>query len=83
MCAKVPDVELPDCIRLYGRQWSKSVAAAAVLLSNARFPVIVTGEGVIFSEGVEASKKLAEKLSAPVCCNYQHNDALPGRHPWS
>ena len=58
--------------------------AAAVLLSDARFPVIVTGEGVILLEGrLEASKKLAEELSAPVCCNYLHNDVLPGRHPWS
>merc|ERR1711988_1795057 len=23
---------------------------------------------------------LAERLSAPVCCNYQHNDAFPGSH---
>ena len=25
--------------------------------------------------------KLAEALDAPVCCNYQHNDAFPGSHP--
>ena len=30
---------------------------------------------------IEASKDLAERLSAPVCCNYQHNDAFPGSHP--
>ena len=29
----------------------------------------------------DASAALAEKLSAPVCCNYQHNDAFPGSHP--
>merc|ERR1712226_1276451 len=28
-----------------------------------------------------ASRRLAERLSAPVCCNYQHNDAFPGSHP--
>merc|ERR1712107_960034 len=40
------------------------------------------GAGVILSEGgIEASKRLAERLSAPVCCNYQHNDAFPGSHP--
>merc|ERR1712072_739949 len=54
---------------------------AADLLSNAKFPVILNGAGVILSEGgIEASKKLAERLSAPVCCNYQHNDAFPGSH---
>ena len=26
---------------------------------------------------------LAERLSAPVACNYQHNDAFPGSHPLS
>jgi sulfoacetaldehyde acetyltransferase len=24
---------------------------------------------------------LAERLDAPVCCGYQHNDAFPGSHP--
>merc|ERR1712151_1175413 len=60
----------------------KSVSAAAELLSTAKFPVILNGAGVILSEGgIEASKRLAERLSAPVCCNYQHNDAFPGSHP--
>merc|ERR1712048_845288 len=59
----------------------KSVSAAAELLSTAKFPVILNGAGVILSEGgIEASKALAEKLGAPVCCNYQHNDAFPGSH---
>jgi sulfoacetaldehyde acetyltransferase len=30
---------------------------------------------------IDASKDLAERLSAPVCCGYQHNDAFPGSHP--
>ena len=30
-------------------------------------------------EAEEQSVKLAERLGAPVCCNYQHNDAFPGR----
>merc|ERR1712050_209030 len=60
----------------------KSVKAAADLLSKAKFPVILNGAGVILSEGgIEASRKLAEQLTAPVCCNYQHNDAFPGNHP--
>merc|ERR1711966_425675 len=58
-----------------------SVSAAADLLSKAKFPVILNGAGVILSDGgIEASRKLAETLSAPVCCNYQHNDAFPGSH---
>eukprot|EP00928_Gymnodinium_smaydae_P094248 TRINITY_DN7885_c0_g4_i1.p1 TRINITY_DN7885_c0_g4~~TRINITY_DN7885_c0_g4_i1.p1 ORF type:complete len:643 (-),score=142.57 TRINITY_DN7885_c0_g4_i1:318-2246(-) len=80
---KVVEIELPqgvDLERSPGGQ--KSVAAAAELISKAKFPVILNGAGVILSEGgIEASRKLAEKLSAPVCCNYQHNDAFPGDHP--
>merc|ERR1719183_1382557 len=58
----------------------KSVAEAAELLSKAKFPVILNGAGVILADGIEASRNLAERLSAPVCCNYQHNDAFPGSH---
>ena len=32
---------------------------------------------------MDASAALAERLDAPVCCNYQHNDAFPGSHPLS
>merc|ERR1712110_1269195 len=45
-----------------------------------KFPVILNGAGVILADGVDASKQLAERLSAPVTCNYQHNDAFPGSH---
>lgn len=83
MWTKVVDVEIPPGVTLErspGGQ--KSVAAAADLLSKARFPVILNGAGVILAEGgIEASRLLAERLSAPVCCNYQHNDAFPGSHP--
>jgi len=34
-------------------------------------------------DAIPASAALAEKLSAPVCCGYQHNDAFPGNHPMS
>merc|ERR1719343_446887 len=80
---KVVEIPLPNRVvleRSSGGQ--KSLAAAAELLSKAKFPVILNGAGTILSKGgVEASKKLAERLSAPVCCNYQHNDAFPGSHP--
>jgi len=79
---QVIDVELPQIVR-FERQAGgrKAIAEAAKLLSEARFPVILNGAGVVLGGGIEASKALAEKLSAPVCCNYQHNDAFPGSHP--
>merc|ERR1712048_1512061 len=55
--------------------------AAADLLSDAKFPVILNGAGVILADGIDASRTLAERLAAPVACNYQHNDAFPGSHP--
>merc|ERR1712190_7474 len=83
MWTKVVEIDLPSGVNLERSPGGpKSVAAAAELLSTAKFPVILNGAGVILSEGgIEASKRLAERLSAPVCCNYQHNDAFPGSHP--
>ena len=60
---------------------AEAIADAAKLLSGAKFPVILNGAGVVLSGAIDASKALAEKLDAPVCCNYQHNDAFPGSHP--
>jgi sulfoacetaldehyde acetyltransferase len=51
------------------------------LLSDAKFPVLLNGAGVVIGGAIDASMKLAERLDAPVCCGYQHNDAFPGSHP--
>ena len=60
----------------------RGVAEAARLLGAARSPVILNGAGAILSEGgIAASMALAERLDAPVCVGYQHNDAFPGSHP--
>ncbi|MEM7744505.1 MAG: sulfoacetaldehyde acetyltransferase [Pseudomonadota bacterium] len=80
---QVIDVEIPDPIEFeLSPGGQNSVTAAAALLSEARFPVILNGAGVVLSEGgINASKALAERLDAPVCVGYQHNDAFPGSHP--
>lgn len=80
---QVVDIEIPEPI-LFERSsgGENSVAAAAALLSEARNPVILNGAGVVLSEGgIAASMALAERLEAPVCVGYQHNDAFPGGHP--
>lgn len=80
---KVIEVEIPQR-REFERSSGgvNSVAKAADILSQAKFPIILNGAGVILSKGgIEASRRLAEKLGAPVACNYQHNDAFPGSHP--
>jgi len=80
---QVVDIEIPDPISFeVSPGGENSVASAAALLSEAKFPVILNGAGVVLSDGgIAASKALAEKLDAPVCVGYQHNDAFPGSHP--
>ena len=79
---QVIDIELPQVVRLERPAGgAKAVAEAAKLLSEAKFPVILNGAGVILSGAIPASAALAERLDAPVCCGYQHNDAFPGSHP--
>lgn len=81
---KVIELPLPSIVNIErSAGGTASVKAAADLLASAKFPVILNGAGVKLSDGIEASKLLAERLSAPVCCNYQHNDAFPGSHPLS
>ena len=81
---QVIDIELPQIVRIdHPPGDPAAIEEAAAILSEARFPVILNGAGVVLSGAVPASVALAERLSAPVCCNYQHNDAFPGRHPLS
>ena len=81
---KVIDIDLPQIVRLeLPRGGVDAIAQAAKLLSEAKFPVILNGAGVVIGGAIEASAALAEKLDAPVCCNYQHNDAFPGSHELS
>ena len=80
---QVVDIEIPSAIEFeVSPGGENSVAKAAELISNAKNPVILNGAGVVLSEGgIDASMKLAERLDAPVCVGYQHNDAFPGSHP--
>ncbi len=79
---QVIDIDLPEIVSFERPNGgSDAIAHAAALLDSATFPVILNGAGVILADGIEASKKLAERLDAPVCVGYQHNDAFPGSHP--
>ena len=79
---QVIDIDLPEIVSFERPNGgSDAIAQAAVLLDSAAFPVILNGAGVILADGIESSKKLAERLDAPVCVGYQHNDAFPGSHP--
>ena len=79
---QVVDIELPPIIKFERPSGGlEAIKQAADLLSNAKFPVILSGAGVILADAIDDCKNLAEKLSAPVACGYQHNDSFPGKHP--
>jgi len=79
---QVIDIDLPEIIEFERPSGGDgAMDEAAKLLSEARFPVILNGAGVVIGGAIEASKALAERLDAPVCVGYQHNDAFPGSHP--
>jgi len=79
---QVIDIELPTIIRMERNSGgTQAVKSAAELLSSAKFPVILSGAGVILADAIDDCKALAEKLDSPVACGYQHNDSFPGSHP--
>jgi len=79
---QVIDIDLPEPVSFERPAGGASaIAEAAALLSGARFPVILNGAGVVIGGAIPASMALAERLDAPVCVGYQHNDAFPGGHP--
>lgn len=78
---QVIDVDLPSIVRFERPAGGpQAITEAAKLLSEAKFPVILNGAGVVIGGAIGESMALAERLDAPVCCGYQHNDAFPGSH---
>ena len=76
------EVEIPQPNRLdRGPGGEKSLDEAAELLANAKFPVIISGGGVVMADGVDECKAFAERLGAPVVNSYLHNDSFPASHP--
>ncbi len=79
---QVIDIELPAIVEFERPTGGEdAIDAAAKMLSEAEFPVLLNGAGVVIGGAITESMKLAERLDAPVCCGYQHNDAFPGSHP--
>jgi len=79
---QVIDIELPAIVEFERPTGGDdAIEAAAKMLSEAEFPVMLNGAGVVIGGAIKESMKLAERLDAPVCCGYQHNDAFPGSHP--
>jgi sulfoacetaldehyde acetyltransferase len=62
---------------------ANSLDKAAKMLAEAKFPVILSGGGVVMADGIDEVKALAEYLTAPVVNSYLHNDSFPASHPLS
>lgn len=76
------DVEIPQPSHLdRGPGGEKTLNEAAELLSQAEFPVIVSGGGVVNADAVDDCRMLAERLGSPVVNSYLHNDSFPASHP--
>ncbi|UUM32111.1 sulfoacetaldehyde acetyltransferase [Vibrio japonicus] len=74
--------EIPQPARLdRGPGGEKSLNEAADLIAEAKFPVIISGGGVVMADAVEECAALAERLGAPVVNSYLHNDSFPASHP--
>ncbi len=79
---QVIDIELPQMVDIeLPSGGATAITKAAELLSNAKFPVILSGAGVVIGNAISDCQALAERLDAPVCSGYQHNDSFPGSHP--
>jgi sulfoacetaldehyde acetyltransferase len=77
----VIDIQLPQIVEFERPAGGdKAIGEAARLLSEAKFPAILSGAGVVLAGAIPDTVALAERLDAPVCSNYQHNDSFPGSH---
>ncbi|MCY3850273.1 MAG: sulfoacetaldehyde acetyltransferase [Acidimicrobiaceae bacterium] len=76
------DVDIPTPMRLdRGPGGERTLNEAADLLAGARFPVMISGGGVVMADGMAEAVALAERLGCPVVNSYLHNDSFPAGHP--
>lgn len=73
--------EIPQPRRLdRGPGGEQSLNEAVELIAQAKFPVIISGGGVVQADAIAECKALAERLGAPVVNSYLHNDSFPASH---
>ncbi len=76
------DVEISEPMRVdRGPGGNKSLDQAVELLANAKFPVLLSGGGVVQGDAMAETIALAERLGCPVANTYLHNDSFPASHP--
>jgi sulfoacetaldehyde acetyltransferase len=76
------DCEIPKPIRIErAAGGEESLKAAAELLANAEFPVMISGGGVVIGDAFNEAIAISEQLGLPVVNSYLHNDSFPASHP--
>ncbi len=75
------DVDIAEPQRLdRGPGGERTLNEAAELIAQARFPVIISGGGVVMADAMDDCVTFAERLGAPVVNSYLHNDSFPASH---
>jgi acetolactate synthase I/II/III large subunit len=62
---------------------ARDIEEAAKILLQAKSPVIIAGQGVLYAEATDELTKLAELLQAPVTTPLEGKSAFPEDHPLS
>jgi len=62
---------------------ARDIEEAAKILLQAKSPVIIAGQGVLYAEATDELTKLAELLQAPVTTPLEGKSAFPEEHPLS
>ena len=77
------ECEIPQPIRIErGPGGGASLDAAAELLAEAKFPVIISGGGVVMARRRRTRASRSPRRSTRRSCNsYLHNDSFPASHP--
>ncbi len=61
----------------------EKVLQAAEIINNARFPIVMAGNGVIRSGASDCLIEIAEKLNLPVATTFMAKGVIPFSHPLS
>jgi acetolactate synthase-1/2/3 large subunit len=61
----------------------EKVEQAAEILSSARYPIVMAGNGVVRSRASEELVQFAERLNIPVATTFMAKGAFPSSHPLS
>ena len=77
----IDDAPLPPKYPVTPEPDSERVEYAADLISNARYPIILAGNGVVRAKAWQQLADFAEKLNIPVANTFMAKGVIPFKHP--